>query len=206
MLYISDHYNHRIVKWKIGDSSGQVVAGGRGKGARNDQLNRPWRVAVDKATNHLWIADCGNHRVVRWNTNQRAPSGKVLISGVTATSVVVDEEGFLYITDYHKHEVRRWRVGSSQGILVAGGKGAGSGLNQLKHPSDIFIDRDHSLYIADRHNHRIVKWVKGAKLGTVVAGGSVGSSLSQLNYPLSVVVDQMGTLYIADAGNNRVMR
>ncbi|CAF1373451.1 unnamed protein product, partial [Rotaria sordida] len=36
---IADWGNHRIIQWKMGDTSGQVVAGGNGHGNRLDQLN-----------------------------------------------------------------------------------------------------------------------------------------------------------------------
>ncbi|CAF5076240.1 unnamed protein product, partial [Rotaria sp. Silwood1] len=41
MMIIADMFNHRIIQWKIGDSQGQVVAGGHGQGTRLDQLNVP---------------------------------------------------------------------------------------------------------------------------------------------------------------------
>ncbi|CAF1400049.1 unnamed protein product, partial [Rotaria sordida] len=40
-VLIADHYNHRIVEWKCGATSGQVMAGGNGPGNRNDQLYCP---------------------------------------------------------------------------------------------------------------------------------------------------------------------
>ena len=58
--------NHRIVEWKNGAINGQIVAGGNGKGNRNDQLNCPTNVIVDKENDSLIICDYGNRRVVRW--------------------------------------------------------------------------------------------------------------------------------------------
>ena len=37
-IVIADYWNHRIVEWKMGASHGKVIAGGRGKGSRLDQL------------------------------------------------------------------------------------------------------------------------------------------------------------------------
>ena len=64
-IVIDDYGNHRIVEWKIGVSSGKVIAGGRGQGNRLDQLNHPTDVLIDKETNSLSIADRGNRRVLR---------------------------------------------------------------------------------------------------------------------------------------------
>ena len=46
----------------------------------------------------------------------------------------MDEQGFLYVADWYRCEVRRWRVGDSQGTLIAGGNGKGNRLNQLNGP------------------------------------------------------------------------
>jgi len=48
-LYIDDHHtvyivdsdNYRIAEWKIGATSGQVVADGNRQGSRNNQLSSP---------------------------------------------------------------------------------------------------------------------------------------------------------------------
>ncbi|CAF4649772.1 unnamed protein product, partial [Rotaria magnacalcarata] len=90
----------------------------------------------------------------------------------------------LYVSDYAKHEVRRYQSGDNIGTLVAGGNGNGGGLNQLNVPEYLFVDRDHSVYVSDNYNHRVMKWVEGAKEGIAVAGGQgVGSALTQLTYP-----------------------
>ncbi|CAF2939969.1 unnamed protein product [Rotaria sp. Silwood2] len=119
----------------------------------------------------------------------------------------MDENGSLYVVDYGKDEVRRYRRGESQGTVVAGGNGRGNRFDQLSSPAYVFVDRDHSVYISDCGNDRVMKWVKGAKQGIVVAGGQEhGNDLTQLSYPQGVVVDQLGTVYVADAENDRIMR
>ena len=50
----------------------------------------------------------------------------------------MDQDGYLYVSDKEKHEVRRWKIGDIYGTLVAGGNGAGDHLNQLNCPTDIF--------------------------------------------------------------------
>ncbi|CAF4729074.1 unnamed protein product, partial [Rotaria socialis] len=91
---------------------------------------------------------------------------------------------YLYVSDYEKHEVRRYQLGEKNGTLVAGGNGEGNGLNQLNEPRYLAVDRDHSVYVSDDWNHRVMKWNKGAKEVIVVAGGQ-GSrdALTQLSSP-----------------------
>ena len=113
----------------------------------------------------------------------------------------MDEQGFLYLSDSSRFEVRRWRVGESQGTLVAGGR-----LNQMHGPRRVFVDQNYSVYVPDWNKNRVMKWMKAATEGIVVAGGrGQGSAPSQLYHPEAVIVDKLGTLYIADPGNNRIV-
>ena len=205
-LYIVDHGNQRIMEWKSGEMSGKLVAGGNARGNRTDQFDFPTDVIVDKQTDSLIICDRFNRRVVRW-PRRGGTTGETIISGVKCYGVKMDDEGFLYVSDDEKHEVRRWRVGDTNGTVVAGGNGRGDHLNQFNRPCFIVVDQDHSVYVSDSGNNRVVKWIKGAKEGIVVAGGHrEGKYLTQLDTPHGLVVDRSGTIYVVDFGNHRIMR
>ncbi|CAF4739645.1 unnamed protein product, partial [Rotaria sp. Silwood2] len=163
--------NHRIIQWKKGDTNGQVVAGGNGKGKRLDQLNEPTDVLIDKETDSLIICDSRNRRVVRWSRRSGTTQGEILINNIDPWGSAMDDQRYLYISDWEKHEVRRYQIGDENGTLVAGGNGKGAGLNQLNWPTYIFVDQQQTVYVSDNHNHRVMKWNKGAKEGIVVAGG-----------------------------------
>ncbi|CAF1124498.1 unnamed protein product [Adineta ricciae] len=205
-IYVADYNNHRIVEWKKGATIGRIVADGNGQGDRNDQLHRPISVVVDEKTDSLIISDYDNRRIMRWS-RQNGTSGQVIISGVRSYGIAMDSEGYLYVSDCEKSEVRRWKVGDKSGEVVAGGNGGGNQFDQLNGPYGVFVDKNHSVYVVDTGNHRVMKWVKGAREGIVVAGGQgQGNSLSQLNCPYGVVVDQLGSVYVADQCNHRIMR
>ena len=206
-IYIADCSNDRIVEWKRGATSGQVVAGGNGKGNRTDQLNYPTDVIVDKETDSLIICDRGNERVMRWSRRSDTTNGETIIENIDCWGLTMDDQRFLYVSDYEKHEVRRYRMGETNGTVVAGGNGKGDRLNQLNEPAYVFVDRDQSVYVSDFSNNRVMKWVKDAKEGIVVAGDrGPGNNLTQLSYSQGMFVDQLGTVYVADYQNNRVMR
>jgi len=205
-IYIADQSNHRIIEWKWNATSGQVVAGGNKEGNKAHQLSYPLDVIVDKERDNLIICDNGNRRVVRW-PRRNGTSGETIISNISCRGLTMDENGSLYVIDWEKHEVRRYRRGESQGTVVAGGNGNGNRLDQLSNPTNVFVDRDHSVYVSDFGNDRIMKWMEDAKEGIVVAGGQgEGNSLRQLSYPQGVVVDQLDTVYVVDRGNDRIMR
>ncbi|CAF1018010.1 unnamed protein product [Adineta ricciae] len=200
-LFIADYHNHRIIRWKPNESQGTIVAGGKGM----NQLNCPTYVIVDEENDSLIIADNGNKRVVRWwNENEQ----EVLIDNIQCCRLTMDRDGLLYVSDWNKHEVRRWKIGEKgRGKVVAGGNGEGDQLNQLNSPGFIFVDDEESVYVSDYENHRVMKWRKGAKEGIVVAGGNgCGNHPNQLNGPQGICVDKFGCIYVADWGNDRIMR
>ncbi|CAF0715462.1 unnamed protein product [Adineta steineri] len=205
-MYIADYNNNRIVAWKRGASNGEIVAGGNGPGNQDNQLNTPTSVIVDKLNDCLIISDYSNQRVIRW-PRQNGTRGQTIIPNITCYGLTMNNEEHLYVCDYGKHEVRRWEMGDTNGILVAGGNGQGNRLDQLNQPWSIFVDEENSLYISDSGNHRVMKWVEDAKEGIIVAGGQgLGNRLTQVSYPRGVVVDLLGNIYVADQCNSRVMR
>ncbi|CAF1532742.1 unnamed protein product [Rotaria sordida] len=205
-IYVADCGNKRIVEWKYGATTGQVVAGGNGSGNQFDQLASATDVIVDKSKNSLIICDYSNNRVVRWSRSN-GRNGETVIRNIGCWSLTMDDDEFLYVSDYDRHEVRRYGVGETQGTLVAGGNGSGNRLDQLSYPGYVFVDEDHSVYISEYSNHRVVKWMKDAKEGIVVAGGQgQGNNLSQLSGPYGIAVDKSGTVYVADSENNRIVR
>jgi sugar lactone lactonase YvrE len=205
-VYVADFNNHRVVAWSSETTLSQVVAGGKGQGGALHQLYRPTDVIMDRSTYSLLICELGNKRVVSW-PHRGGIHGDLVLSDIQCFGLTMDDRGFLYVSVVDKDEVRRFKLGESQGTLVAGGNHKGDRLDQLNLPIFLFVDRDHSLYVSDYNNHRVVKWVEGAKQGELVAGGHgpVGN-LTQLLNPYGVVVDGMGTVYVADEGNHRIMR
>ncbi|CAF3026451.1 unnamed protein product [Rotaria sp. Silwood2] len=205
-VYVADESNHRIVEWKWGATSGQVVAGGNGQGNGAHQLSYPTDVIIDKERDSLIICDYSNRRVVQW-PRRNGTRGETIISNIDCMGLTMDKNGSLYISDFSKHEVRRYRRGESQGTLLAGGNGSGNHLNQLSYPRYVLVDRDHSVYVSDCGNHRVMKWMEDTKQCIIVAGGQGnGNGLTQVSYPKGVVVDQLGTVYVADYGTDRIMR
>ncbi|CAM4815094.1 unnamed protein product [Rotaria magnacalcarata] len=206
-IYVADGDNQRIMAWPLGATQGQVVAGGNGCGNGLHQLHYPSDIIVDRSTDTLVICDWRNRRVVGW-PRHGGKKGKILVDNIDCFGLTMDDHGFLYVTDFVRHEVRRFRSDAdSQGTVVAGGNGIGNRNDQLNWPAHLFIDRDHSLYISDDYNHRVMKWVEGAKEGSVVAGGhGMGNEMNQLRYAKGVLIDNMGTVYVADWENHRVMR
>ncbi|CAF3806178.1 unnamed protein product [Rotaria magnacalcarata] len=90
------------------------------------------------------------------------------------------------------------------GIIVAGGNGDGSALNQLNGPEELFVDDNSAIYTIDQIIECFTPTVSSDR---VVAGGNeAGSQDSQLNYVTEVLVDKNGTMFICDYDNQRVQQ
>lgn len=123
------------------------------------------------------------------------------------SSVFINSQGSIFVTDQFNNRVVKWEVNSLQGVIVAGGNGSGSELNQLNSPYGIFVNSNGDLFIGDNQNHRVVKWTAGIASGTIVAGGNgFGFNLNQTSSPDGVYVDAAGNLYVSEAGIHRVTK
>ncbi|CAF4639838.1 unnamed protein product, partial [Rotaria magnacalcarata] len=55
----------------------------------------------------------------------------------------VDDDQTVVIADFRNHRIMQWKNGdTTNGQVVAGGNGAGNGLNQLNYPTDVLIDKE----------------------------------------------------------------
>ncbi|CAF1183081.1 unnamed protein product [Rotaria sordida] len=212
-LIIVDNGNGRVVKWKQGASSGQIIAGGNGVGNRSDQLALPRYVAVDQEGT-LFITEYTNKRVNRWKKGAR--SGEIIISNIYVNGIALGptlgETQHLFVGDWSEARILKFnKNGTGNGQVVIGGKGPGTSLEQILTPYQMHIDQQQSIFVPEYFSNRVTKWIANnsvwATSAIIVAGGNDnGSALNQLDGTLAVTVDQSGTVYVADYGNHRITR
>ena len=79
-FYVADTYNHRVLFWPMGASSGVVVAGTTGvSGSGLSSLNYPTDVALDETEGFMYVCDHSNSRVLRFEFN--STNGTVVAGG-----------------------------------------------------------------------------------------------------------------------------
>ncbi|CAF5130095.1 unnamed protein product, partial [Rotaria sp. Silwood1] len=106
----------RVMKWE-GVTQGIVVAGDQGKGNSLTQLYRPNGVVVDQLGT-VYVADSGNHRIMRWPKG--ATQGTVIVggNGQGAQSnqlnhpidLSFDRHGNLYVLELYNHRVQKFNI------------------------------------------------------------------------------------------------
>ncbi|CAF3887555.1 unnamed protein product [Rotaria sp. Silwood1] len=162
-FYATEWDSHRITKWFLNDTKGQIIAGGNGPGSGLDQFDHPSYLFIDQDQT-LFIADQWNNRIIKWLKN--AKQGIVVAGGndegsnmnqlIFPTSVIVDQIGTLYITDTNNNRLQRWfKDDISASATIAGGRDEGPESNQLSFPYDVAFDRHGNLFVVDHYNHRV---------------------------------------------------
>ncbi|CAM4984168.1 unnamed protein product [Rotaria socialis] len=113
----------------------------------------------------------------------------------------VDDDQTVVIADHANHRIMQWKNGdTTNGQVVAGGKGQGNGLHQLNWPTDVLIDKEtDSLIICDARNERVVRWPR--RSGTTQGG----ILIDNINC-FGVAMDEQRYLYVSDVGKHEVRR
>lgn len=89
-------------------------------------------------------------------------------------------------------------------IMIAGGNGNGSSLNQLDGTLSVALDQSDTVYVADYGNHRIMRLKEGQSAAIIAGGQGDGDLSTQLNHPYDLAFDQNGNLYVSDFSNHRI--
>ena len=111
-----------------------------------------------------------------------------------------DANQSIVIADFENHRIVEWKMGASNGKVIAGGRGYGNRLDQLYNPTDVFIDKEtNSLFIADRDNRRVLRWSRrqDTTQGEVIIDNIACRGLA---------IDHQRYLYISDTEKDEVRR
>ena len=102
-------------RYRRGETSGIVVAGGYGQDAGLHQLNAPRHVCVDEE-HAVHVSDMNNHRVMKWVKGAKEGivvaggrgQGKDLTQLSHPNGVRVDAAGNVYVADQGNPRVMGW--------------------------------------------------------------------------------------------------
>lgn len=215
-VLFADMLEHCVRQWPSPDESDVVAGGCHGRGAV--QLPQGWHPEGD-----WYCPACGERQCRRSRTCRECSTPRAAWTWTNQLhrpfGIAVDRrDRGAFVADSANHRVVYWARGAKEGVVVAGGKGAGSRPDQLHCPRGVAVDSFGGLLVADTMNHRVMRWpnpllaseghrARSMKRGELVAGGSgPGHRVNQLNQPNCLALDADGALYISDTGNHRVVR
>lgn len=174
-------------------------------GVSATQFNGPNGVAVDAATGKLFVADRGNHRVLRFASAAALQTGGAAeavfgqddftskVTGVAANrmnnpiGVHVDASGRLYVADFSNNRVLRFddaatKASSAPADGVLGQatfttSTAAVGATGMRGPVTVQVDRSGRLWVTDFSNHRVLRFDDAAtKANGAAADGVLGQA------------------------------
>lgn len=76
-MFILDDYNHRVLRWQVGDQMGTIVAGGNGLGSAFTQMGYSASIFVDSQLN-VYLSENSYHRITLWSAGNTT-AGQLVI-------------------------------------------------------------------------------------------------------------------------------
>lgn len=216
-LYVLDLSGVRVIKFPPNSTSltnGVVAAGGNGYGTALNQFDSPSALFVDGAGN-LYVTD--KTRILKFPPGSTSATNGTIVAGGSegtalnqfkyAFDVWVDAAGYIYVYDEYNYRVMKFPPNSTagtNGVVVAGGNGAGTNLDQFLSATSLCVDNYGNVYVADATypTRRVVKWAPGATSGVIVGN----SDFNQFSYGSTLFIDAAGNLYLNDPNGHRVLK
>jgi DNA-binding beta-propeller fold protein YncE len=117
------------------------------------------------------------------------------------TSVAVDRDGNVYVSDEERHDVQ---VFDRDGNFLRRWGSLGSGPGQFNHPSGLAADQEGNVLVVDSLNNRVQKLTPDGRM--LLIWGEAGAGPGQFNLPWGIGADRQGRVYVADWRNGRVQQ
>ncbi len=162
---------------------------------------------------HYYLADQGNHRVVRFDALDTTPKIKIFTPTTNATTFAPADFVFVsysrfYVLDKVNSQILRIDVSDDSNFttsVTATFGAVGSGTNQFLNPNGIALDSIGRIYVADTGNHRIVRFdnFNGDNWTTF---GSQGTGTNEFESPYQIRLDKNGRIVVTDQGASRLVR
>lgn len=165
-LYISIGNKHEVRRYRVGDTHGELVAGGNGQGDALNQLNSPSYMFVDRHYS-VYVSDRDNHRVVQWTKDAKEGiivagsqgEGNDLTQMCRPRGLFIDMLGTVYVADSWNSRVMRWCQEAVEGTIIVGENDVGEQGNQLNVPVGLSFDQLGNFYVVDCNNHRVQRFL-----------------------------------------------
>ncbi len=201
-VFVADHFNHRVLRYGsaetlLNGAAAEIVLGQGGflasaPGTTEKTMREPFDVAID-ADGNLWVADTGNHRVLRFDDAATIATGAAATrvfgqpnmtssaSGTDAdqlnrpSSLDFDNAGNLYIGDGDNARVLihlnpdAKSDGAAADVLLGQADFAAPSFATsqeiLHYPGGLAVDANGTLFVSGLVTNRILVWENAATLG-----------------------------------------
>jgi len=215
LLVCDTHYFRVLAYTPMGKLLDQQTIGGK-CGDGNGEFQFITDVAQDSDGSY-YIAQYGEYDRIQKLSNDRqfllswGEHGNELSQFLRPQKIVVDKNGFVWVTDACNHRVQVFDTRSGTAKLVKSWGQQGHEPGQLKYPYDILLD-DAALagdasgfvYLCEFGNHRVQKFTPNGQF--VGMFGKNGRREGELDQPWGIARDSRDRMYVLDTYNHRVQR
>ena len=229
-LYVASAISNRVYQFSANLAPLRILGGNGDSTPRGPAtLLRPSGLAF--LGDDLFVADAGNHRLLRFTGFVRAleprpaadavfGSGTPLASSVSLSSpaqLATGPNQELFIADSGNNRVLALPARFQEASRVLGQDGFVQSAANLLEGREIStaggVAVDSHAYVADTANHRILGWRdlrslrEGARADLVLGQPNLFTGAAgYLSRPSGLALDSFGNLYVADTGHNRILR
>ncbi|MHA8055533.1 thrombospondin type 3 repeat-containing protein [Aquirufa nivalisilvae] len=208
-LYFSNLTLDQIEKYNLSTLEGEIVAGGNGKGSKDNQLNNPAGIFVDNDEN-IYVVDNGNYRIQKWAKNSKTGitifggkgSGRTESQLYYPTDIHIDKNHGILIADSYR--VVKCDTIRKIGTAILGSEGYGIGSNNLWHVKGVSVNSKGEMFVTDAYNNRLQKKNLLTNIITTQIGGDLRKN--ELFRPSGIAIDKDNSIYVSDYGNNRIQK
>jgi len=209
-LLAMDTVNQRVVRFNPADGSLLPPTCGK-RGWEAGAFNWPRGIAVDPATNKMWIADTKQNQIQILDFCDTTHVVKIPASTTSSDKfnwphavAIRGSDGTAWVADTKNNRLKVYDVATHALLFIYGAKGSGNG--EFLQPKGISFDPSDPTHVlvADANNNRIVELV--APNG-ITAANQVTWSRSRKFFkkPSGIARDLAGRTYVADSMSNRVV-
>ncbi|HKI04634.1 MAG TPA: hypothetical protein VKK31_21825 [Thermoanaerobaculia bacterium] len=225
-IYVSDRGRHQVTRWDpsgLGGSYVRAVTWGKPDGtagAGDGELSEPVALALDRVQRWLYVAEVGNRRVQRFDTETANGAPRVLwapaVDGGPAVSagfagLAVDPRGDVFLADgEHARVVRATpfeedgapRTGTPRLLGVPWRSRADRA--RMAAPTCVLFDADGRLLVSDTGNRRVLRFLRNED-GSYGPAAAAATTID-LAAPTGLALGPDGDLFVAETGGNILRR
>lgn len=232
-IFVCDRGLHRVSRWGFNAASNSYAhelsweKTGGGSGAGNREFNAPEALSVDTKNGYVYVAESGNRRVQRLDSdsgnhlaNWAHTYAPALANPFTPTAVASDSRGETYVADTANQRVLRGTTFDAAGTrrndgdapnVVGSAWTPRSERPHMLKPTYLCFAPDGKLWVSDSGNNRVFGFERNALgelelMASAPPSTGLTSPIGGLSNPVGVAVDPEGNLFVVDSDNHRVRK
>jgi len=201
-LFVSDSQAHRILVFDKNH---------KGEAAITKGLVTPAGMAIDNENRFLYVADIGLDQVLVFDADNLTPlraigtpdtkhQSNALGDFAKPTSVAVDQDGNVYVTDMLNYRVE---VFDAEGKFIRAFGKHGDGPGYFAMPKGIAVDRDGHIWVTDSMQNRVHLFTQEGDLLMYMGNkqGALPGTFSGLQY---IMIDKQNRVFTSEVYPGRV--